>query len=261
MDKCARRASREARKRLESHVLSPIERWKLDVASPHACAWHPQRDYLADHEMVKSRVHSQEWHCKLCGKRFRSEHFLDLHLDRRHSHELPQPSDTPDAVCLADFCDILRCPSWVEVAHRTDPMACSHAELRERRAHCRETLRGCLPADSSNASALLYERLDQDLCKPLSCEWRAAAQHNAARTGSLDAWSLPAAALPGGAGPVTSAFNFFAASLVGGILCFYLCLFHWQREEARTGGKRRLRPVANRPNRSWLPTARHRAMD
>lgn len=45
--------------------------------------------------------------CTLCSKMFRTEYYLDLHLDRRHV------VNATDGLCLADACPFLGCPSYV----------------------------------------------------------------------------------------------------------------------------------------------------
>ena len=48
---------------------------------------------------------SSFWKCGYCSKQFRSEGYLDLHMDRKHGDKLSHSG------CLADACDFLRCPS------------------------------------------------------------------------------------------------------------------------------------------------------
>lgn len=47
-----------------------------------------------------------QWTCGFCGKSFYEERFLDSHFDNRHRGRLNQAED---AICLADYCDIMRC--------------------------------------------------------------------------------------------------------------------------------------------------------
>jgi rubredoxin len=59
-------------------------------------------------------VTQRQWRCGLCGKVFKSEQYIDAHLVRRHTDSLPAAGGT----CLAEYCDILRCPSWVSASAR-----------------------------------------------------------------------------------------------------------------------------------------------
>ena len=62
--------------------------------------------------------------CGECGKAFRSEAYLDLHLDRFH------PVNGSGKGCLADYCTILDCPSLPDTAAgRSDVLTESAAPL------------------------------------------------------------------------------------------------------------------------------------
>ena len=50
------------------------------------------------------------WTCASCGKSFTGEKDLEEHISRRHP-ELASPGDF--TICLADYCDILRCGAQV----------------------------------------------------------------------------------------------------------------------------------------------------
>merc|ERR1712062_153928 len=55
------------------------------------------------------------WTCATCGKSFSGEPELEQHIASRHP-DLGNPGDF--SVCLADFCDILRCSAQRHSAHR-----------------------------------------------------------------------------------------------------------------------------------------------
>ena len=245
---CDRAQAREARGILQNYLIA-----KLTEIGPlsGSCPFHPSRDYLSSHEEYKRKVHPRQWRCALCQKSFRSERFLDKHLDRRHSDTLVKPQN---AVCLSDFCELLRCPTWVDVAQRTNHMICNQNQLEERRQQCRSLIRRCTPISEelyqSDMKLSRIEELESSLCDPLSCEWRAMTQHAATLSGSLDVWSLVEG---NDLGRNSSSFHVVSSLLVAAVLAFYWYLLRWHREEARVG-QHTLRPKKNRANRSWLPT-------
>ena len=104
---CDRPSAREARKAV-SDVLVPLAR-SLGAELLHSCPLHPDHDRLLPHERKKKPMTQWQWRCDQCGKLFKSEHYIDMHMERKHQHLLSATALT----CLGDFCDILRCPSWV----------------------------------------------------------------------------------------------------------------------------------------------------
>ncbi|XP_018320734.1 uncharacterized protein LOC108733884 isoform X2 [Agrilus planipennis] len=61
---------------------------------------------LEKYKAAKHQHRPSQWTCGLCGKSFYEERFLDMHFDNRHKSHINMAED---AVCLADFCDIIRC--------------------------------------------------------------------------------------------------------------------------------------------------------
>ena len=81
-------------------------------------------------------------------------------------------------VCLGEYCDMLRCPSWLE-ALRADSRACDEGRLASRRLLCQHLLHACVahahahphPEGEGGVGSehLAFERLEQSICQPLSC--------------------------------------------------------------------------------------------
>ena len=46
--------------------------------------------------------YTSNWTCGYCGKQFKNEYYLDMHLENAHMDQI-QPNRT---VCLADYCEI-----------------------------------------------------------------------------------------------------------------------------------------------------------
>ena len=71
-------------------------------------------------ELAKLNYRVNLWTCSQCGKSFTGEHELEHHIHQRHPH-LSEPEDF--SICLADYCDILRCdPQKDRVIRRPWPV-------------------------------------------------------------------------------------------------------------------------------------------
>ncbi|XP_063239597.1 uncharacterized protein LOC134540653 [Bacillus rossius redtenbacheri] len=79
---------------------------KHQVRIPVECPFHPTRDIYWPQQAAKLQHRPSQWTCGLCGKSFYEERFLDLHFDNRHRDHINMAED---AVCLADYCDMMRC--------------------------------------------------------------------------------------------------------------------------------------------------------
>jgi len=96
------------------------------VKFPLECPFHPVRDIFAPRQDAKKRDRPTQWTCRLCGKSFYQEKYLDLHFETRHKSVINMVSQTEkssksrlklkasllqveDSICLADYCDIMRC--------------------------------------------------------------------------------------------------------------------------------------------------------
>jgi len=167
---CDRVASREARNILTTGLLPAVR--QLGVEFAPSCPLHPDHDHLLRHERAKQPATQWQWRCGECGKIFKSEHYLDLHLERRHNDTLPAASD---GTCLADYCDILRCPSWIgSLRHKAEHRsACRPAMLEARRALCQHVMHDCFVASAIGVDLHhVFERMDERYCHALSCAGR-----------------------------------------------------------------------------------------
>lgn len=73
---------------------------------PLECPFHPQRDIFGPQHAAKYQHRPTQWTCGFCGKSFYEEKYLDMHFDNRHRNKI---NKAEDAICLADYCDIMRC--------------------------------------------------------------------------------------------------------------------------------------------------------
>ncbi|XP_061387396.1 uncharacterized protein LOC133322416 [Musca vetustissima] len=101
---CSKDNSRLVRKIVRSKWTPILD--KYQVRLPLECPLHPFRDIFAPRQDAKKRDRPTQWTCRLCGKSFYQEKFLDLHFETRHKAII---NEAEDAVCLADYCDIMRC--------------------------------------------------------------------------------------------------------------------------------------------------------
>ncbi|XP_029407378.2 uncharacterized protein LOC105229266 isoform X3 [Bactrocera dorsalis] len=101
---CSKDSSRLVRKIVRSKWTPILDKYSAKL--PLECPLHPLRDVFAPCQDAKKRDRPTQWTCRLCGKSFYQERFLDLHFETRHKSII---NEAEDAVCLADFCDIMRC--------------------------------------------------------------------------------------------------------------------------------------------------------
>ncbi|XP_028166724.1 uncharacterized protein LOC114357347 isoform X2 [Ostrinia furnacalis] len=109
---CSRDNSKIVRKVIQNKWLPVLERFQVKL--PLECPFHPARDIFAPQHAAKLQHRPSQWTCAFCGKSFYEERHLDTHFDQRHKNQINKVI-AEDAVCLADYCDIMRCQ--VLVAH------------------------------------------------------------------------------------------------------------------------------------------------
>jgi hypothetical protein len=155
---CSRERSKLAAEITRAHVLAAAE--AAGVALPEACPLHPSRAYFAKQDESRVKQGSKQWRCGACRKRFRSELYLEQHFDRRHASLVP-----PNAVCLADFCEILHCPPAAE-APGSPPRPCSDAEMEKQRLRCQVSVRARACAQGRGRVSRRVPQLLFDKCFP-----------------------------------------------------------------------------------------------
>lgn len=98
----------------------------------------PPNDQLFDIQAIK-RPESlranpllDRWHALQV---FKTEQYLDMHLQRKHVHEIPEASTS----CLSEWCDVLQC-DWFSLYHTIHTSKANAAARREKLlgagAHC-----------------------------------------------------------------------------------------------------------------------------
>ncbi|XP_056640448.1 uncharacterized protein LOC130447585 isoform X1 [Diorhabda sublineata] len=101
---CPRDNARIVRKIIQTKWLPVLEKFKVTL--PLECPFHPMRDIFGPQQAAKKQHRASQWTCGICGKSFFEEKYLDMHFDNRHKEFI---NVAEDAVCLADYCDIMRC--------------------------------------------------------------------------------------------------------------------------------------------------------
>ncbi|CAD7943394.1 unnamed protein product [Amoebophrya sp. A25] len=125
---CSRVVSRRVRFEIEKQILQPA--LKAGYTFPASCAF--MNDLYSEQEKFKKRLRTAgkapyaNWECLICGKKFRSEHYIDLHMERVHMEEFATRNSTTNVgagvkvakgvagsarSCSADYCDLFEiCP-------------------------------------------------------------------------------------------------------------------------------------------------------
>eukprot|EP00295_Goniomonas_pacifica_P037138 CAMPEP_0175968046 /NCGR_PEP_ID=MMETSP0108-20121206/39664_1 /TAXON_ID=195067 ORGANISM="Goniomonas pacifica, Strain CCMP1869" /NCGR_SAMPLE_ID=MMETSP0108 /ASSEMBLY_ACC=CAM_ASM_000204 /LENGTH=265 /DNA_ID=CAMNT_0017296625 /DNA_START=10 /DNA_END=807 /DNA_ORIENTATION=- len=216
--RCSRAKSREARTILNEEIL-PILIEK-DYSFPGACPLNPNLDAYKKHEANKKEIRHSQWKCLFCSKIFKTEDFLDIHFDNRHSNELNPGTQ----VCLADYCEIFGCFD-VPSSRRCNPK-----EMDRLNFDCHALMNKCFPPTASSTAVELHDLFARQFCERLRCS-----EDGSAR----DEWPTPKA-------PVTESKGLRKLYIVFGILgviimiMFYIGLFLYKREMSLVTDLRKL---------------------
>lgn len=167
---CSRAVSRAVRKELEKEVLKPAAREGIE-SWPERCPFDTALDLYGVQEGKKQRNRpghgSGTWTCNICGKSFKNEYYLDLHMENRHMNETPR-----HGVCLADYCEVFEvCTSEQKWRTPKVPAVCDPAALKRARGLCEESLRACFPLDLE-VPRRQYAKLSRQFCQVLDCSIR-----------------------------------------------------------------------------------------
>lgn len=167
---CSRERSRHARAVLDEFFYPVVKaaRYKLDAKCPISQV----RDMYYEHETHKEPVKYSKhyWRSLYSGKVFKSEYYVDKHMERRHGDKIPPEAD----VCLADHCDLLQCDrhhSYLK-NERKKHIWCDEEFLVEIQGKCRQVLSDCFPEDISpthDRAKKLSVYFNKYYCDQLTC--------------------------------------------------------------------------------------------
>ncbi|KAM7283402.1 uncharacterized protein ISCGN_000511 [Ixodes scapularis] len=192
---CSRSQSRVARQLVRRKLTGVLQRYRVPM-SPD-CPFHPSRDlYWWPQGPAAGSVGSASpgWKCPMCGRGFFCEDKLTSHWDQEHAPDLPK---VDNGVCLADYCDILRCDvlghklAVSEVAPpprqqaRTDPKcvgstptddprcSCDEKHMLALQQKCRIVVQQCVIGLLSILSVKDFQDIEEELnngiCSYLTC--------------------------------------------------------------------------------------------
>lgn len=149
MGVCSRERSRIVAALLKEMGVSPT------------CPIRPEVSRFYEQERQKRGSRWRHWKCKIDGKVFMSEFYLDAHLDRKHEVDETK-------ACLGDYCDVLDCaafPSLAATPTHGDPAP------RPRRRKKRAARYASPCGDVQDKCRTLVEcGLNASLCDSLRCE-------------------------------------------------------------------------------------------
>jgi len=177
----------------------------LGYELPIECPFHRDADMLRDVEGQKLRIRSNKFKCRECTKLFTLEDLIDSHILTTH-RSLIHSNGT---VCLADFCDMLSCPSTVSTN-------CRPSVMDSRRLHCNVVMNQCFPPEKSTVAHNLYDIFTRQFCHHLTCTQITEDPKLQQHTNKWSGWN-----------------SFYIAiglllSIV--LLIFYIAIFLWKRE-------------------------------
>ncbi|XP_076167602.1 uncharacterized protein LOC143146816 isoform X3 [Ptiloglossa arizonensis] len=101
---CPRDRATVVRRIVQKRWMPILKKYQVEL--PLECPFHESRDIFRPQQKAKHQHRPSQWTCGLCGKSFYAEKHLDAHFDNRHKSNV---NTAEDAVCLADYCDIMRC--------------------------------------------------------------------------------------------------------------------------------------------------------
>jgi len=186
---CSRERSRHARGVLDEFFY-PVVVDKNRFTLPLNCPFDRAQDMYLEHERHKEQVRRTQWKSLYSDKVFRSEYYVDKHMDSRHIDKIPAGAD----VCLADYCEVLQCDEHQAYKHpevrrkigAARQARCSEEKLKGVRHFCEVLMNRCFPTgggshsgggdahgggeDADPAAVQLHEYFVRHHCELLTCE-------------------------------------------------------------------------------------------
>ncbi len=180
---CSRLSSRLVRSFLVKDVFPRLP--FPPEALPEACQLNPRFDRYRFQEGNKTEVTRGDFQCKLCGKHFRTEFYLDKHMHNKHQNIL-QGGD--HGICLGDLCPIFGCSSQDDSNFHINYRAgktnrgprelldenkffqldesCTTASLEKQQFLCDAMIRKCF---SGLVDTSLQKQFKKNICGELEC--------------------------------------------------------------------------------------------
>ena len=121
-----------------------------------------------DNELHKKEARFGNWRCLYCNKVFKSEAYLELHIENRHPGTIKR-----DGVCLADYCDVLECDlhsTLFQPGRTGESLQCNSKVMERRRHRCHMVLDQCFPPHGSQVATTLHHDFEHLYCEHLTCD-------------------------------------------------------------------------------------------
>jgi Leucine-rich repeat (LRR) protein len=147
---CVRALARDATAAVHAKIvplLNPAGRLTTGLN----CPLNLFQGQFSVHEALKYRRGANRHTCQECGKAFRTEEWLDVHLNHRHGSMVPVHA----TVCPHRFCDVLGCDCSTQ---------CDSRRLAKLVPKCNALMRQCAPNDET------YQHLSSVYCGNLTCD-------------------------------------------------------------------------------------------
>eukprot|EP00397_Hematodinium_sp_SG-2012_P030890 GEMP01032746.1.p1 GENE.GEMP01032746.1~~GEMP01032746.1.p1 ORF type:complete len:270 (+),score=39.12 GEMP01032746.1:163-972(+) len=166
---CSRSIAREVRRKVDDDfVKGPLRVHGIsDYVLPDNCPFKEQNDIWHYHESQKrrKRVNGQlTWECSICGKKFKSEHYLDVHMEAKHMNE------ATGNVCLANYCVVFDLCEDSRGLKRNKFDACIDEVQQLAHTLCDEAVALCFPIESR--AKLVNIDLRRNYCAMMNCQIR-----------------------------------------------------------------------------------------
>lgn len=163
---CPRDRCRNVRNILQKEMYLPSRAYNYEL--PATCPISPITDQYAIHEDHKKRVRYRQHQCLFCQKTFRSEYWLDLHMERKHSAEVPENATG----CLADYCEIFKCDNNEDDDKQKTigPNLCEANIMKTKRLSCLALINKCFPVEQSKIAHRLHDQFVHKYCDVLECQ-------------------------------------------------------------------------------------------
>ncbi|MGB1601335.1 MAG: hypothetical protein ACPIOQ_51850 [Promethearchaeia archaeon] len=121
-----------------------------------------------DNEKHKKEVRFSNWRCLYCNKVFKTEYYLERHMESRHPATI-----LLDGVCLADYCDVIECDmhhTLFEPGRTGESLHCNPNVMQRRRHRCHMVLDQCFPPHDSQVANQLHHEFEHLYCDHLTCD-------------------------------------------------------------------------------------------
>ncbi|KAG0597704.1 hypothetical protein M758_12G015200 [Ceratodon purpureus] len=163
---CSRSRSRTSRNIVSEYLMPFVESEKYTL--PKSCRLHPDNDIYREQEGNIDELRPMQWQCRYCKKLFRSQVYLDMHFDNRHSENL----DTSSNKCLADTCGALHCDYFDSLSSSKPKMqaTCKPAVVEKNRHACEVLANTCFPAEKSPVAKKLNDFFKRQFCDAHTCK-------------------------------------------------------------------------------------------